>query len=170
MNIEFNAREELRQLQIERLQTTLNRAYRNVAFYRQAFDAAKIDLETVRDLDDLRRLPVHRPRRSGRKLSLRHVRGAAARHRARPCPSGTTGKPIAVGYTKNDIMHWAELVVRQLAAVGITEHDAVQIAFNYGLFTGGLGFHYGAERIGASVIPASSGRNVREQVDDHARL
>ncbi len=71
--------------------------------------------------------------------------------------SGTTGKPIVVGYTRNDIRTWSECVARVLAAGGVTEHDVVQVAFPYGLFSGGLGFHYGAERIGASVIPASAG-------------
>lgn len=164
MNYETMPREELQQLQIERLQMTLNRAYRNVAFYRKAFDSAKIDLETVRDIGDIRRLPFT----TRDDLAASYPYGMFAvplRDIVRVhATSGTTGRPIAVGYTKNDIMHWSELVARQLAAIGINEHDVVQIAFNYGLFTGGLGFHYGAERIGASVIPASTGRNVREQV------
>lgn len=163
MNIEFTGREELRQLQIERLQTTLNRAYRNVSFYRQAFDAAKVEIESVRGLDDLRRLPF-----TGREdLAASYPYGMFAvplrdivRIHAGP---EETDKPIAVGFTRNDINHWADLVVRQLIATGMTEHDAVQIAFDYGLSTAGLGFHYGAERLGASVIPASSGRNVRRQ-------
>jgi phenylacetate-CoA ligase len=164
MNYETMPREELQQLQIERLQMTLNRAYRNVAFYRQAFDTAKFDLETVRDIGDIRQLPFT----TRDDLAASYPYGMFAvplRDIVRVhATSGTTGRPIAVGYTKNDIMHWSELVARQLAAVGINEHDVVQIAFNYGLFTGGLGFHYGAELIGASVIPASTGRNVREQV------
>ncbi len=164
MNYETMPREELRQLQIERLQTTLNRAYSNVVFYRQAFDSAKIDLETIRDTGDIRRLPF--TTRDDLAASYPYGMFAVPLHDIVRihATSGTTGKPIAVGYTKNDITHWSELVARQLAAAGITEHDVVQIAFNYGLFTGGLGFHYGAERIGASVIPASTGRNVREQV------
>jgi phenylacetate-CoA ligase len=78
--------------------------------------------------------------------------------------SGTTGKPIVVGYSKNDILHWSDLVARQLSWAGITEHDVVQIAFSYSLFTGGLGYHFGAEKIGASVIPASTHGNMRDQV------
>ena len=78
--------------------------------------------------------------------------------------SGTTGKPIVVGYTKNDIQHWSAMTARLLAAVGINEHDFVQIAFDYSLFTGGFGFHYGAERIGASVIPSSSHGNIQKQI------
>jgi phenylacetate-CoA ligase len=161
---ETMAREELQQLQIERLQTTLYRAGRNVAFYRTAFETAGIDVETVRETSDIRRLPFT----TRDDLATSYPYGMFAvplRDIVRiQATSGTTGKPIAVGYTKNDILHWSDLVARQLAAVGITDHDVVQIAFNYGLFTGGLGFHYGAERIGASVIPASSGKNVREQV------
>jgi phenylacetate-CoA ligase len=157
-------REELRQLQIERLQTTLNRAGRNVAFYRAAFDKTGIDAETIRDMADIRRLPFT----TRDDLAASYPYGMFAvplRDIVRiQATSGTTGRPIAVGYTKNDILHWSEIVARQLVAAGITEHDVVQIAFNYGLFTGGLGFHYGAERVGASVIPASSGKNVREQI------
>ena len=164
MNGEILARDELRQLQIERLQTTLNRACRNVAFYRQAFDAAGVDPGTIRDLDDLRRLPFT----TREDLAASYPYGMFAVplkdivrvHAA----SGTSERPIALGATRNDILHWSQLTARQLAASGITEHDVVQIAFRYGLSSGGLGFHYGAERIGASVIPASSGHNVREQV------
>ena len=157
-------REELQQLQIERLQTTLNRACRNVAFYRASFEAAGIDLASIRDTSDIRRLPF--TTRDDLAASYPYGMFAVPLHDIVriQATSGTTGRPIAVGYTKNDLLHWSELVARQLTAVGITEHDVVQIAFNYGLFTGGLGFHYGAERLGASVIPASSGKNVREQV------
>jgi phenylacetate-CoA ligase len=164
MNGESMARDELRQLQIERLQTTLNRACRNVAFYRQAFEAAGVDPGTIRDTGDLRRLPFT----TREDLAASYPYGMFAVplkdivrvHAA----SGTSFRPIALGSTRNDILHWSKLTARQLAAAGITEHDVVQIAFQYGLSCGGLGFHYGAEEIGASVIPASSGSNVREQV------
>jgi phenylacetate-CoA ligase len=123
MNYKTMPREELQQLQIERLQMTLNRAYRNVAFYRQAFDAAKIDLEAIRDISDIRRLPFT----TRDDLAASYPYGMFAvplRDIVRVhATSGTTGKPIAVGYTKNDIVHWSELVARQLSAVGITEHD-----------------------------------------------
>ncbi|MEW6751438.1 MAG: phenylacetate--CoA ligase [Candidatus Latescibacterota bacterium] len=156
-------RQDMEQLQIERLQTTLNRAYRNVAFYRQAFDRACVDIERIRSVADMRVLPFTT------KADLRQaypygmfavpLRDIVRLH----ATSGTTGTPIVTGYTRNDVGHWSALVARQLVAVGITEHDVVQIAFHYGLFTGGLGFHYGAERIGASVIPASAGTHAREQ-------
>ncbi len=164
MNGETMAREELRQLQIERLQTTLNRACRNVAFYRQAFDTAGVDPGAIRDLGDLRRLPFT----TREDLAASYPYGMFAvplkdivRVNA---ASGSFERPIAIGSTRNDIRHSSQLTARQLAGAGITEHDVVQIAFRYGLASGGLGFHYGAEEIGASVIPASSGRNVREQV------
>ncbi len=156
-DIETMARDELEQLQIERLQATLNRVYRNVAFYKDAFDRAKVTIDAVRSVDDLRRLPLTT------KDDLREaypydmfalpLRDIVRIH----ATSGTTGRPIVTGYTRNDVHTWAELMARQLCAVGITDHDVVQVAFSYGLFTGGLGFHYGAEHIGASVIPSSPG-------------
>jgi phenylacetate-CoA ligase len=157
-------REDLEQLQIERLQTTLNRVYRNVQFYKSVFDQNNCNIEKIKSVRDLEQLPFTT------KENLRDsypygmfavpLRDIVRIH----ATSGTTGKAIAVGYTKNDINHWSELVARQLTAVGITDRDFVQIAFNYSLFTGGLGFHYGAERIGASVIPSSSIGNVRDQI------
>ena len=78
------------------------------------------------------------------------------------CTSGTTGRPVVVGYTPNDVRTWSECVARVLAAGGVTEHDVVQVAYTYGLFSGGLGFHYGAERVGASVVPASTGSLERQ--------
>jgi len=157
-------RNDLAQLQIERLQTTLNRVYRNVAFYRETFDRQRVDIEKIKSSDDLQRLPFTT------KDDLRRsypygmfavpLRDIVRLHAS----SGTTGQPIVVGYTRNDLNHWSEVVARTLFAAGVTEHDVVQIAFQYSLFTGGLGFHYGAERIGASVIPASSHTNATEQV------
>ena len=163
-DIETLTRDDMGQLQIERLQATLNRVYTNVAFYHEAFDRAKVDIEQVRTLDDIRRLPF--TTREDLRASYPYgmfavpLRDIVRMH----ATSGTTGKPIVTGYTRNDITLWSVLIARQLAAVDITEHDVVQVSFNYGLFTGGLGFHYGAERIGASVIPASAaGGQVREQ-------
>jgi phenylacetate-CoA ligase len=152
------------QLQIERLQTTLNRVYRNVAFYKQALDSHNVDIGKIRSLDDLRRLPF--TTKDDLRTSYPYnmfalpLRDIVRIHAS----SGTTGKPIVVGYSKNDLLHWSELVARNLTAAGITEHDVVQIAFTYSLFTGGLGYHFGAEKIGASVIPASSHGNLAEQL------
>ncbi len=150
-------REDLAQVQIERLQTTLNRARRNVSFYREAFQRAGVETEAVRSLADLARLPF--TTRDDLRSSYPYGMFAVPlRDIVRiQCTSGTTGRPVVVGYTLNDVRTWSDCVARVLAAGGVTEHDVVQVAFAYGLFSGGLGFHYGAERIGASVVPASSG-------------
>jgi phenylacetate-CoA ligase len=150
------AREALEQLQLERLQATLNRVTRNVAFYHRLFSGAGIAAEDVRSLADLARLPFT-TKEDLRRSYPYDMFAVPLRDIVRlQSTSGTTGSPVVVGYTRNDIRTWAECVARVLAAGGVTEHDVVQVAFGYGLFTGGLGFHYGAERIGASVIPASN--------------
>lgn len=157
-------RGELAQLQIERLQATLRRVYRNVSFYRSLFDDHGIDVEKVRDLGALRQLPftTRADLQSAYPYDMFAVplRDIVRLHAS----SGTTGKPIVVGYTRNDLEHWSGLVARQLVSVGVDQHDVVQIAFSYSLFTGGLGFHYGAERLGASVVPASSDANPADQL------
>ncbi len=156
-------RSDMEQLQVERLQITLNRACRNVAFYEKTLTRAGFDVGRIKTVADLRQLPLTT------KDDLRRaypygmfavpLRDIVRLH----ATSGTTGMPIVTGYTRNDVRLWASLVARQLVAVGISDHDVVQIAFSYGLFTGGLGFHYGAERLGASVIPASASPSPREQ-------
>jgi phenylacetate-CoA ligase len=163
-SIETMSRDDLAQLQIERLQTTLNRVYRNVAFYKQALDSHEIEIEKIRTLQDIRELPF--TTKEDLRVSYPYdmfalpLRDIVRIHAS----SGTTGRPIVVGYSKNDILHWSELVGRELSWAGVTEHDVVQIGFTYGLFTGGFGFHFGAEKIGASVIPASSQGNLRDQI------
>ena len=156
-------REELEQLQLERLQSTLHRVYLNVPFYRKKFDELEIDPDDFTSLKDLRKLPftTKDDLRENYPYGLFAVplREVVRIHAS----SGTTGMSTVVGYTKNDIKTWSNLVARVLTAGGITKDDVVQIAFGYGLFTGGFGLHYGAERIGASVIPISSG-NTRRQV------
>ncbi len=157
-NREYEAmkREDLEQLQIERLQSTLNRVYRNVAFYRRSFDAAGMEIEKIKSISDMKYLPFT-TKEDLRKSYPYDMFAVPLRDIVRVhSTSGTTGKPIIVGYTKNDITLWTSLVARVLFACGISEHDFVQIAFSYSLFTGGLGFHYAAEKIGASVIPSSS--------------
>jgi phenylacetate-CoA ligase len=161
---ETMSRDDLSQLQIEKLQTTLNRVYRNVAFYKHALDANNIIIEDIRSLRDIRKLPF--TTKQDLRTSYPYdmfalpLRDIVRIHAS----SGTTGKPIVVGYSKNDIQHWSALVARQLVWAGITEHDVVQVGFTYSLFTGGLGYHFGAEHIGASVIPASTHGNLRDQV------
>ena len=155
-------REELEQLQLERLEATLNRVYMNVPFYRKKFDELGIDTDIIRSLDDIRKLPftTKDDLRNNYPYGLFAVplREVVRIHAS----SGTTGMSTVVGYTKNDLKTWANLVARVLTAGGITKDDVIQIAFGYGLFTGGFGLHYGAEKIGASVIPISSGNTSRQ--------
>jgi len=158
------SREELNQLQIERLQSTLNRVYRNVAFYKAAFDEHRVNLEKIRSLESLAQLPfttnedLHKSYPYGmfavplRDIVRIHSTSAAA------------GKPIVVGYTRNDLRTWTECAARLLSAAGVTEHDVVQIALDYSLYSGGFGFHQGAEQIGASVIPASLTASIEKQI------
>ncbi|MCK5733895.1 MAG: phenylacetate--CoA ligase, partial [Candidatus Latescibacteria bacterium] len=155
-------REEIEQVQIERLQSILNRAYRSVPFYRRVFEEQGIVPEDIGSLGDLARLPFTT------KDDLREnapygmfavpLRDIVRIHSS----SGTTGRPTVVGYTRNDLIHWGELTARVHTAGGVTKEDIVQIAFDYGLFTGALGLHYGAEQIGATVIPASGGNGRRQ--------
>ncbi len=159
---ETMAREELEQLQLERLEATLNRVHMNVPFYRRKFDELGIDTDDIRSLEDIRRLPftAKNDLRDNYPYCLFAVplREVVRIHAS----SGTTGMATVVGYTRNDIKTWANLVARILTAGGITKDDVIQIAFGYGLFTGGFGLHYGAERLGASVIPISSGNTARQ--------
>jgi phenylacetate-CoA ligase len=155
-------REELAQLQLERLESTLNRVYRNVPFYRRKFDELGISPEDFGSLDDLSRLPFT-TKEDLRKNYPYGLFAVPLREVVRiHASSGTTGMSTVVGYTRNDIKTWSNLVARILTAGGVTKDDVVQISFGYGLFTGGFGLHYGAERIGASVIPASSGNTARQ--------
>ncbi|MCK9418825.1 MAG: phenylacetate--CoA ligase [Nitrospirae bacterium] len=156
-------RKELEQLQLERLESTLSRVYMNVPYYRKKFDEVKFNPDDLRSLDDLSRLPftTKNDLRNNYPYGLFAVplREVVRIHAS----SGTTGMSTVVGYSKNDIKTWSNLVARVLAAGGITKDDVIQISFNYGLFTGAFGLHYGAERLGASVIPISSG-NTRRQI------
>ena len=155
-------REELEQLQLERLQSTLNRVYAHVPFYRKKFDALGISPEEIGSLSDLSRLPFTTKEdvRGNYPYGLFAVplREVVRIHAS----SGTTETSSVVGYTRNDIKMWSKLVARILVAGGVTKDDVVQVSFRYGLFTGGFGLHYGAERLGASVIPASSGNTARQ--------
>ena len=155
-------REDLEQLQLERLQSTLYRVGTHVPFYRKKFNELKIDFDSFNSLEDLRKLPftMKHDLRDNYPYGLFAVplREIVRVHSS----SGTTGMATVVGYTKNDIKNWSNLVARILCAAGLTADDVVQIAFGYGLFTGGFGLHYGAERLGASVIPISAGNTKRQ--------
>ena len=156
-------REDLKQLQLERLQSTIQRVYRNVPFYRRMFDRQGIDPDSFSSIEDIKKIPftTKNDLRENYPYGLFAVplREIVRIHTS----SGTTGMPIVVGYTKGDLKIWSELVARVLSAGGITKDDVIQIAFNYGLFTGAFGFHYGAEKIGASVIPISI-ENPKKQI------
>jgi len=155
-------REELTMLQFTRLRDTLNRAYRNVPCYQNKFRALGLVPEDVKSLSDLPLIPFT----TKEDLRLNYPYGMFAvplREVVRiHSSSGTTGKPTVVGYTRHDLNTWSELVARFMTAAGVTEDDIVHIAFGYGLFTGAFGLHYGAERIGASVIPMSSGNTDKQ--------
>jgi phenylacetate-CoA ligase len=148
-------REELLQLQLERLQATTNRCYKNVPFYRRRLDELQMQPEDIQTVDDLRKLPFTTKEDLRRSypydLVALPLREVVRFHLS----SGTTGAPTVIAYTANDLQHWTELVARNLVAGEITREDVVQIFFGYGLFSGGFGLHQGAEKIGASVLPVS---------------
>lgn len=155
-------RDELEQLQLERLQSTLYRVGTHVPFYRKKFNEMELDYESFASLKDIQQLPftVKQDLRDSYPYGLFAVplREVVRLHSS----SGTTGQATVVGYTKNDIKNWSDLVARVLCGAGLTADDVIQIAFGYGLFTGGFGLHYGAERLGASVIPISAGNTKRQ--------
>lgn len=162
--LECLARTELESLQLGRLKDVLYRAYANVEFYRNLFDSARVSPESLKGIGDLKQFPFTK------KTDLREnypfglfavpLSNVARVHAS----SGTKGKSTVVGYTKNDIEVWAEVCARSLAAAGAKPGDIVHNSYGYGLFTGGLGMHYGAEKFGATVVPASGGRTQQQIV------
>ena len=160
--IETASRDEIVALQLQRMQATLQRAYDHVPHYRNAFDAKGVKPEDLKQLSDLARFPftVKGNLRDNYPFGMFAVpRTQVARIHA---SSGTTGKPTVVGYTKNDIDIWADLVARSIRAAGGRAGDMIHVAYGYGLFTGGLGAHYGAERAGCTVIPMSGGQTEKQ--------
>ena len=160
--IETASRDEITALQLQRLRATLQRAYDNVPHYRKSFDAAGVKPGDLRELADLARFPftVKDDLRSNYPFGMLAVpRERLARLHA---SSGTTGKPTVVGYTLNDVHTWADLVARSIRAAGGRPGDLVHVAYGYGLFTGGLGAHYGAEKAGCTVIPMSGGQTEKQ--------
>jgi len=152
----------LRALQTERLRWTLNRAYANVPHYRTKFDAAGVDPSRLKSLDDLWHFPftVKNDLRDNYPFGM--FASPSAELRRLHASSGTTGKPTVVGYTQGDIDRWADLMARSMAAAGTRPGDVVHNAYGYGLFTGGLGAHYGGERLGCIVVPISGGGTERQ--------
>lgn len=160
--IERASRDELAALQLERLRAVLHHAYANVPRYRERFDAAGVHPSDLKHLGDISMFPytVKDDLREHYPFGMLAVpREQLARIHA---SSGTTGRPTVVGYTANDIDVWAQLVARSMRAAGVRRGDLVHVAYGYGLFTGGLGAHYGAERLGCTVIPMSGGQTEKQ--------
>jgi phenylacetate-CoA ligase len=160
--IETASRDELQALQLQRLQWSLQHAYENVPHYRRAFDERGVHPSDLKTLADLARFPFT----AKADLRANYPFGMFAVPRERVvrvhASSGTTGKPTVVGYTQGDIDRWADLVARSIRASGGRAGDIVHVAYGYGLFTGGLGAHYGAERLGCTVIPMSGGQTEKQ--------
>ena len=162
MSLERASQDELRAVQLERLRWSLRHAYDNVEHYRRSFTAHGVHPDDLRSLEDLRRFPFLKKQdfRDNYPYGLFAVpQNRIARLHA---SSGTTGKPTVVGYTANDIANWADLVARSIQAAGGRAGDKVHVAYGYGLFTGGLGAHYGAEKLGCTVIPMSGGQTEKQ--------
>ncbi|MBB4159114.1 phenylacetate--CoA ligase PaaK [Streptomyces cinereoruber] len=155
-------REELAALQLERLRATLRHAYENVEFYRRSFDAAGVGPDDCRTLADLARFPFTAKSDLRDHYPFGMFAVDESRIRRIHASSGTTGLPTVVGYTEGDLDVWADVVARSLRAAGVRPGHKVHVAYGYGLFTGGLGAHYGAERLGCTVIPASGGMTARQ--------
>lgn len=160
--IEHASRDEIEALQLERLKWTLQHAYDNVPHYRKKFDAVGVHPSDLKQLSDLAKFPFT----TKQDLRENYPFGMFAvprEHVSRiHASSGTTGQPTVVGYTAQDISNWADLVARSLWAAGTRPGDIVHVAYGYGLFTGGLGAHYGAERLGCSVVPMSGGQTEKQ--------
>ncbi|NCB85082.1 MAG: phenylacetate--CoA ligase family protein [Bacteroidia bacterium] len=161
--IECITRQKMRELQSERLRELVQRVYNNVPFYQKKMDNAGLKPTDIKSIDDISKLPFTSKQdlRDNYPFGLFAVpmKDIVRVHAS----SGTTGKPTTVGYTRNDIEIWKEVVARCFTMCGIGKDDIMQVAYGYGLFTGGLGAHYGAEEVGASVIPISGG-NTRRQL------
>ncbi len=152
----------LRDLQLDRLRESLQRAYTHVPHYRRAFDDAGVAPEDLRSLADLARFPFTTKDDLRRNYPFGMFAVPRREVNRVHASSGTTGKPTVVGYTKADLDTWAELMARSIAAAGGRAGDVVHVAYGYGLFTGGLGAHYGAERLGCTVVPVSGGMTERQ--------
>ncbi len=160
--VETASRDEIAALQLERLKWSLRHAWENVPFYRKKFDEAKVHPDDLKELSDLAKFPftTKQDLRDNYPFGMFAVpREEVVRVHA---SSGTTGKPTVVGYTKNDIRTWAKLMARAFRSAGLRKGDILHNAYGYGLFTGGLGAHYGGEELGLTVIPVSGGMTARQ--------
>lgn len=161
-HFECMSREDMRRIQGERLRETVERVYFNVPYYRERMQSSGLGPESINSIDDISKLPFTNKTdlRDNYPFGLFAVpMSEIVRVHA---SSGTTGKPTVVGYTRTDLASWSEVIARTLTAAGAGRNDYIQVAYGYGLFTGGLGLHYGGEKIGASVIPISGGNTHRQ--------
>jgi len=160
---ECMSREEMNELQGRRLRHTVERVYHNVPFYRKKMHELGLEPGDIQGIEDLSKLPFT----TKQDLRENYPFGLAAIPMSQivrlHASSGTTGKPVVVGYSRKDLRTWSEVVARALSSYGVDNHDFIQIAYGYGLFTGGMGLHYGAEKVGAAVIPISGG-NTKKQI------
>jgi phenylacetate-CoA ligase len=156
------SRDELQARQLERLQHTLRYAYERVPFYRQSFDAAGVHPDDCKELADLGKFPTTAKQDLRDNYPFGMFAVPQEELRRLHASSGTTGKPTVVGYTQRDLDTWSEVMARSIFAAGGRPGHKVHVAYGYGLFTGGLGAHYGAEKLGATVIPASGGMTARQ--------
>lgn len=160
--IETMPREELRELQLERMRESLRNAYENVPLYRERFDAAGVTPDDLTSLEDIAKFPfvVKQDMRDNYPFGMfaRENADVARIHAS----SGTTGQATVVGHTANDLANWGDCFARGIAMVGGDENSTIQVSYGYGLFTGGLGAHAGGEAMGCTVIPTSSGNTKRQ--------
>lgn len=160
---ECMSRDERRELQGRRLRHTVERVYHNVPFYRKKMHELGLEPGDIQGIEDLSKLPFT----TKQDLRDNYPFGLAAIPMSQivrlHASSGTTGKPVVVGYSRKDLRTWSEVIARALYSYGVDNHDFMQIAYGYGLFTGGMGLHYGAEKVGAAVIPISGG-NTKKQI------
>ena len=160
--VEMMSGAELHDLQLKLLKSLVYRLYSFSSFYRERMDAAHITPDDIKTLEDVEKLPFM-VKADLRDIPMEKLFTAPNRDLVRyHASSGTTGKPTIVGYTKHDVDNWSESIARGLMSAGLTQDDTIQVAYTYGLFTGGLGLHYGAERMGATVVPSSTGNSERQ--------
>ncbi|VTP68939.1 Phenylacetate-coenzyme A ligase [Leclercia adecarboxylata] len=161
-SIETASLDELQALQTQRMKWTLEHAYNNVPMYKRKFDAAGVHPDDFKELADIRKFPCTTKQDLRDNYPFDTFAVPMEQVVRIHASSGTTGKPTVVGYTQNDIDNWANIVARSLRAAGGSAKDKIHVAYGYGLFTGGLGAHYGAERLGATVIPMSGGQTEKQ--------
>lgn len=160
--IETASVDELRSLQLSRLKDTLTRVYQTSPAYKKKFDAAGVHPDDLKTLEDLAKFPFTTKADLRENYPFGMFTVPQEQIVRLHASSGTTGQPVVVGYTQKDIDLWADIVARSLRAAGLTAKDTIQVSYGYGLFTGGLGAHYGAERLGATVVPMSGGQTERQ--------